>query len=167
MENLVSFDFDSTLIHTPTPESGKELWEKETGSSWCGRGWWGNPESLNLNIFYPPVNQWVYKFYKQYSEDTNSHCFLATGRVEKLRGAVINVLKLHDIEIDLYCNPGMDTYLFKARLFTNLIDRYKPKKFILFDDRHEHLIKFVNEWAPKQKVPVEVIDVINKKYLLK
>lgn len=166
MENLVAFDFDSTLIHTPTPESGKEHWEKETGSSWAGRGWWGNPESLNLNIFYPPVNQWVYKFYKQYSEDTNSHCFLATGRVEKLRGAVIKVLKLHDIDIDLYCNPGMDTYLFKARLFTNLIDRYKPKKFIMFDDRHEHLVKFVNEWAPKQKVPIEIIDVINKKKLI-
>lgn len=166
MENLVAFDFDSTLIHTPTPETGKSHWEKETGSSWCGRGWWGNPESLNLNIFYPPVNQWVYKYYKTYSEDINSHCFLATGRLEKLRNSVINVLKLHDIEIDLYCNPGIDTYTFKARLFTNLINKYKPNKFIIFDDRHEHLVKFVNEWAPKQKVNIEIIDVINKKKLI-
>lgn len=166
MENLVAFDLDGTLIHTPTPESGKAYWEKETGSSWAGRGWWGNPESLNLNIFYPPVNQWVYKYFEKYSNDTNSYCFLATGRVEKLRNAVLKVLKLHNIDIDLYCNPGMDTYLFKAKLFSSMIEKYKPNKFIMFDDRHEHLVRFVNEWAPKQKISIEIIDVINKTKLI-
>ena len=166
MENLVAFDLDGTLVHTPTPESGKAHWEKETSSSWCGRGWWGNPESLNLKIFYPPLNEWVYKYYKQYTEDENSYCFIATGRLEKIRTSVEKVLELHNIDIELYCNYGMDTYLFKTRLFTDMIKKHKPKKFILFDDRHEHLVKFVNEWAPKQSVPIEVIDVINKKKLI-
>jgi hypothetical protein len=59
VKKLVSFDFDGTLIHTPTPESGKEHWEKTTGLSWQGRGWWGNAESLNTNVFHPPLNRYT------------------------------------------------------------------------------------------------------------
>jgi hypothetical protein len=35
----------------------------------------------------------------------------------------------------------------------------------MYDDRHEHLDKFV-EWGKYQKIKVTIIDVINKKQLL-
>ena len=163
---LVCFDFDGTLIHTNTPETGRVEWEKKTGLSWAGRGWWGNPESLNTNVFHPPVNQWVYNQFLKYQSDKNNYVFIATGRLAKLERQVQKVLDLHDIKCDLYCNTGGETFNFKKHLFETLIDSYpSAKELIMFDDRHEHLIQFV-EWGKKQSIKVTIIDVINKKILL-
>ena len=41
----------------------------------------------------------------------------------------------------------------------------KANELIMFDDRHEHLYKFV-EWGKLQPIKVTIIDVINKKILL-
>lgn len=162
IKKLVSFDFDGTLIHTPTPEGGRPEWERATGLSWQGRGWWGNPESLNTKIFYPPVNQWVYDKFLQYQSDDSNYVFIATGRLKKLEPHVERVLKLHDIDCDLYCNTGGDTFNFKCYLFESLIKKYpSADELIMFDDRHEHLHKFV-EWAKRQPIKVTIIDVINK-----
>jgi hypothetical protein len=163
---LVSFDFDGTLIHTPTPESGKSEWEKKTGLSWAGRGWWGNKESLNTNVFYPPVNQWVYNYYEKYLQDEENYVFIATGRLHRLENSVQKVLDLHGISCDLYCNTGGDTFNFKRHLFETLIkNNPNATELIMFDDRHEHLYQFV-EWAKRQPITVKVIDVINKKTLI-
>lgn len=162
IKKLASFDFDGTLIHTPTPEGGRPEWERATGLSWQGRGWWGNPESLNTKIFYPPVNQWVYDKFLQYQSDDSNYVFIATGRLKKLEPHVKRVLKLHDIDCDLYCNTGGDTFNFKCYLFESLIKKYRSAdELIMFDDRHEHLHKFV-EWAKRQPIKVTIIDVINK-----
>jgi hypothetical protein len=92
--------------------------------------------------------------------------FIATGRLQKLKPHVERVLKLHGIDCDLYCNTGGDTFNFKCYLFESLI-RNNPKadELIMFDDRHEHLDKFI-EWGKKQPIKVTIIDVINKKTLL-
>jgi hypothetical protein len=162
VKKLVSFDFDGTLIHTPTPESGKEHWEKTTGLSWQGRGWWGNAESLNTNVFHPPLNEWVYREFQKYESDPTCYVFIATGRLQKLERQVQSVLDLHDIDCDLYCNTGGDTFNFKCHLFETLIEHYKhAEELIMFDDRHEHLIKF-KEWAKNQSIKITIIDVINK-----
>jgi hydroxymethylpyrimidine pyrophosphatase-like HAD family hydrolase len=161
---LVSFDFDGTMIHTPTPEIGKPEWEKATGLSWQGRGWWGNPESLNLNVFYPPVNQWVYKHYVTEKSNPNAYVFIATGRLSRLEKRVLDVLKLHNLKFDdVYCNTGGETLKFKCYLFEKLI-RENPKatELTMYDDRHEHIMEFIN-WAKRQPIKVNIIDVINKK----
>lgn len=169
-KKIVCFDFDGTLINTPTPEFGREEWERATGLHWQGRGWWGNAESLNTNIFYPPINGWVYKFYEKYMNDPNSYVFMATGRLSRLQKNVLDVLDLHDIKfkpsIDnhhgVYCNTGGETFNFKSRLFENKIRQIpSANEFIMFDDRNEHLKKF-EIWAEKQPIPVTIIDVINK-----
>jgi hypothetical protein len=163
---LVSFDFDGTLIHTPTPETGRGEWEKKTGLSWAGRGWWGNRESLNTNVFYPPVNQWVYNQFEKYLADDENYVFIATGRLDRLKVSVQKVLDLHGISCDLYCNTGGDTFNFKCHLFETLIkNNPKATELIMFDDRHEHLHQFVN-WAKKQPIDVTIIDVINKKTMI-
>lgn len=165
-DKLICFDFDGTLIHTPTPETGRDEWEKATGLSWQGRGWWGNAESLNTKIFYPPVNQWVYNQFLNYQSDDKNYVFIATGRLQKLERHVQKVLDLHDIKCDLFCNTGGETFNFKRHLFEKIIsENPSAKEFIMYDDRHEHLDRFV-EWGKFQKIKVTIIDVINKKQLL-
>ncbi len=162
---LVSFDFDGTLIHTPTPETGRPEWEKKTGLSWAGRGWWGNAESLNTKVFYPPVNQWVYNHFEKYLLSDDNYVFIATGRLHRLERSVKRVLALHNISCDLYCNTGGDTFNFKCHLFETLIkNNPKTTELVMFDDGHEHLYQFV-EWAKKQPIDVKIIDVVNKKIL--
>ena len=164
---LVCFDFDGTLIHTPTPEAGKPEWEKQTGLSWQGRGWWGNPESLNLNVFHPPVNQWVFNHFIKETSDPDAYVFLATGRLHKLEKQVLDVLELHDIKFDdVFCNTGGETFKFKCLLFEKIIKQNPDAtEFVLFDDREEHLLKF-KDWAKNQPIDIKIIDVINKTTVL-
>ena len=60
MKKLVSFDFDKTMCFTPEPEEGKVIFKNKTGLDWPHRGWWGRSETLNLEIFSIPINQYVY-----------------------------------------------------------------------------------------------------------
>ena len=48
---LAVFDFDGTLIDTPLPEFGKQEYKDKTGEEWPHAGWWGQPLSLDSEIF--------------------------------------------------------------------------------------------------------------------
>lgn len=160
------FDFDKTMCHTPEPETGRDVWEKATGLSFQGRGWWGNAESLNTDIFYIPVNDWVYKKYLEVINDENAYVILCTGRLIRLETHVRKILKNNELEFhDVFCNTGGETFNFKKYLFEKIIkENPDAVEFTMYDDRHEHLGKFV-EWAKIQPIKVNVIDVINKKQL--
>ena len=159
---LISFDFDDTLCHTPLPEDGKEIWFEKTGTEWPHRGWWSKPESLDLNVFDIPINDWVYQKYLEAVTNESVYLIMATGRIEPLRKEVEIVLNHHNLSFDeVYLNFGGDTFNFKTRLFENLINKIKPEEFIMYDDRQEHLPKF-EEWALTQPCKVTVVDVVNK-----
>lgn len=168
---LVCFDFDGTLFYTPEPDNGRDIWEKETGTIFPGSGWWANPESLNTNIFYIPINEWVYSYYKKYIEDNSCYVFLASGRLKKLENKVLEILELNNIKFKpswdsktgVYCNTGGKTLKFKLDLFSKKIsENPEVSEFIIFEDRSEHILNFI-EWAKEQKIKVTIIDVINKK----
>jgi len=171
IKKIYCFDFDKTLIHTQEPEEGRKLWLKETGEIFPHpTGWWAKSESLDLKIFYPAINGWTYKYYTEAIKEEDAHVILATGRLDKLKKEVQAVLDFHDLKFDeVHCNWGGETYRFKTRLFESII-RKNPTatEIILYDDRHEHLVKFV-EWAKgieaKFKITVTIIDVVNKKQL--
>jgi len=183
---LICFDFDKTLIHTMEPEEGRQIWLREKGENFPHpTGWWSKPETLDLEVFYPTVNQWTIKRYAEAISDSDNYVFIATGRMEKLKPLVEKILiSEHVIEQtkkylgekskgiivdDVFCNWGSETYKFKTRLFEGII-RKNPKatEFILYDDRHEHLVKFV-EWAAiiesQYSIKVSIIDVLNTKQL--
>lgn len=161
LKKIYSFDFYATLFYTPEPEEGKKVFKRETGIDWPHKGWWSKKETLDQEIFYIPINEWVYKQYLNcISED--SMIILATGRIEKLRNEVESILSNHNLVFDeVHLNPGMDTYLFKQRLFERLIDKHKPDLFTMYDDRVEHLIKF-KEWAKTQTCQIDIIDINRK-----
>lgn len=163
IKRIVSYDFDGTLCFTPEPIEGEKIWKRETGTDWPYTGWWSKKETLDLNIFDIPVNQFVYNKYLQdvvrQEEDKDTFILLATGRLERLRKEVELVLNHHNLSFDMVAlNPGMNTYTFKTRLFEKLINEYNPDVFVMYDDRHEHLVNF-EKWAENQPCRVEIIDV--------
>lgn len=164
-KRLISFDFDDTLCHTPKPEEGELIWKQKTGTDWPYNGWWGRSESIDPEIFYIPLNQWVYKKYLEAVSDPDNYVILATGRLRKKEGMLENVMKIlnqHNLSFDeIHLNWGGDTYNFKTKLFEEKIEELGVKEFVMYDDRHEHLVRF-NEWATDHHVTVKVVDVVNK-----
>jgi hypothetical protein len=163
IKRIVSYDFDGTMCFTPGHIEGEKIWKEKTSTDWPYTGWWSKKETLDLNIFDIPVNQFVYRKYLEdmvrKEEEKDTFVLLATGRLERLRKEVEKVLNYHNLSFDMVAlNTGGDTYHFKTKLFEKLIREYNPEVFVMYDDRHEHLVKF-EEWAKKQPCRVEIIDV--------
>lgn len=168
---LICFDFDKTLIHTMEPEQGREIWLKEKGENFPHpTGWWSKPESMDIDIFYPAINMWTYKHYLEAISDKDNYVFIATGRMEKLKNEVDRILEFHDFKFsDVFCNWGGETFKFKTRLFEQIMRKYpEATEFVLYDDRYEHLVKFI-KWAEEAekiyKIPITIIDIVNKKQI--
>jgi hypothetical protein len=172
-DKLEVFDFDGTFFHTTDQHEGKRIWLEKTGLVWPYNGWWGKSETLNPDIFYSPVNQWVLSKYKAAMDDPKTCVILATGRLKKvanMRTYIEMILDENGITFDemgdgnagIYLNWGGDTFMFKTKLFEQLMSKLKVKDLIMYDDRHEHIVKF-KEWAIGQRADVTIIDVTNKK----
>ena len=168
-KKLISFDFDKTLFHTPEPEFGKDIFLEKTGKVWPHRGWWGKPETLDMNIFDIPLNQWVYSKYVEFSDIEENFMILATGRLMKVDGMFDNVNKILDknsIEFnEVHLNWGGDTLKFKLKLFEQKIQSLGVEEFIMFDDRELHLIQFqewANDFSKKNNIKITIVDVISK-----
>lgn len=161
---IYAFDFDGTLFDTPDPEIGKPIFKEKTGLDWPHRGWWSKRESLDTKIFKIKPIDWVYSEYlKATSKD--DMVIMATGRMESLRIEVDHILKKNGVEFDkVYLNPGMDTYVYKTRVFSGLIEKHSPDKFVMYDDRDSHLEKFI-DWAKTQPCEIDIIDVKIKKVI--
>lgn len=164
-KRLICFDFDDTLFHTPLPEEGKIVWKEKTGTEWPHRGWWGKPESIDDEIFDIPRNEWTYQRYLEAVADPDAYVILATGRLDKvpgMRSSVEKILRDNNIEFDeVHLNWGSDTFIFKCNLLERTIKKLGVKELKFYDDRAEHLPKFV-EWAKEQDIKSEIIDVVNK-----
>ena len=158
------FDFDGTFFYTPEPEEGKKIFKSRFGFDWPHRGWWSKKESLDQNTFHIPMNQWVYREYQK-AVSENDMLILATGRMEKLRKEVEIILNDNNLKFHgIYLNPGMDTFLFKTKLFENLIKNHSAESLTMYDDRSEHLIKF-RDWRKTQTCLIDII-YINRKIKL-
>lgn len=164
-KTLYCFDFDGTLVHSPMPHEGKDIWLKETGIVWPYNGWWGKSESLDSDVFFVAKHEWVYQRYLEAVADEDNYTIMATGRLEKVSGMRKNVEKIlnqHNLSFEeIHLNWGGDTFKFKTKLFEQLIEKTNCDNFIMYDDRHEHLVKF-REWAKEQDCEVTVVDIVNK-----
>ena len=164
-KRLICFDFDDTLFHTPLPEDGKEIWKEKTGTEWPHKGWWGKPESIDDSVFDIPKNEWTYQRYLEAVADPDAYVILATGRLAKVPGMKEKIERLlikNNINFDeVHLNWGSDTFIFKCNLLERTIKKLGVKELKFYDDRAEHLPKFV-EWAKEQDIKSEIIDVVNK-----
>lgn len=165
-KRLVTYDFDSTLFHTPCEEEGRKIWKEKVGYNFPYNGWWGKSESIDPEIFHIPLNQWVYRKYLEDVSNSENYVILATGRLAKVKGMRKNldaILNSNNISFDeVHLNWGGDTFNFKTKLFEELSAKLKVKEILMYDDRHEHLCKFYN-WAEEQPVDIHIVDVVHKR----
>lgn len=97
---LAVFDFDGTLIDSPEPEMGKAQWSEKMGKPYPHLGWWGKPESLDLNVFdIKPFPSVLLQLKKELSTP-NTYVIILTSRIEKLRPQVEAVLAANKIKVD-------------------------------------------------------------------
>ena len=135
------FDFDHTLYQTPLPtEENRELllihknYEKS--------GWWGRPESLDIELFKITPNAWVFEKYKKHTESGHFKA-LMTGRIRKLKSEVNKVIEQDGLIFDEYhlCDRRR-TIEFKKEMIYDIAERVKPTEIFFYDDRTEHIPTF-------------------------
>jgi hypothetical protein len=147
---LAFFDFDGTLIATPLPDVGKGIYKNVTGNDWPHVGWWGQPLSLDTDIFDIKPIPSVVSDYKKEKSDTNTIVVMLTGRMVKLSGEVKKILDQHNLHFDEYhYNRGGSTEVSKIKTMETLLEKYKDVVEIqMWDDRLEHIPIF-EDWGKK------------------
>ena len=148
---LAVFDFDGTLVDTPLPEFGKKEYREKTGKDWPFPGWWGQPLSLDMNVFEMPTVPMVMSAYKKEKTNPNTGMIMLTGRMIKLGDKVKDILDAKGLKFDEYhYNNGGSTDVAKLRTLDSLLKKYQQVKTVeMWDDRDEHLPIF-QEWGDRK-----------------
>jgi HAD domain family 1 in Swiss Army Knife RNA repair proteins len=162
------FDFDSTLVRTPTPEEGALAYLEATGEAWPRKGWWGHADSLGEAVLPTPlpVARIIRTVFDELEEvmlrSQTSAAVVVTGRLSKLRAPVLRVLDdaatVHSGEpfihsSAVFTNPGgLATMAFKTLLMKRLLSEGPPelrnvKELHIWEDRQEHATHFATVFA--------------------
>ena len=141
-EELHVFDFDGTLVDTPTPKEGMRSYEIATGREWPFQGWWGRAESLE-----PPLTMASGPALDEYRESAANATVarvMMTGRRGKLRQSVEAVMRSFDINCHehIFNCTGHDTLSYKQNELRRLVKKYKPKRVRIWEDRISHAREF-------------------------
>lgn len=100
IKRLAVFDFDGTLMDSPMSETGKTQWSEKMGKPYPFSGWWGKPESLDLQVFDIKPFPSVLKQLKKEIDIPGTYVIILTSRMEKLRPQVQAVLDVNNIKVD-------------------------------------------------------------------
>jgi len=154
---IAIFDFDGTLMDTPSPEVGKIEWEEKTGKEYPHRGWWSKRESLDTTVFdINPIKDTVLEYLAEY-EDPNTLVIMLTGRLSNQADQVEDILNSQGIIFDEYHykNDG-DTLSSKLNTIRSLLNRYPNVNFIeVYEDKEPHAIGF-EEWGKENNIDIKV-----------
>lgn len=146
---LVVWDFDGTIMDTPLPEDGKQVWFEKTNKKWEHKGWWSYPETLNMDVFDIQPIPSVKAEYDKFSKQDGVINILLTGRLERLRPEVVKILNVHNLIFDEYLlNTGGSTDYFKMKTMEAMVKKYSVDNIIMFDDRLDHKPLF-ESWGEK------------------
>ena len=150
-KKLTIWDFDGTLVDTALPEEGKKIYKEKTGKDWPHAGWWGQPMSLDMNIFDMPTINSVIGDYKKEIQDPNTMVVMVTGRMVKLSDLVKDILNKYGLKFHEYhFNRGGSTEIAKKKTFDQILSQNPTiKEVTLFDDREEHIPIF-QAWGDEQ-----------------
>lgn len=138
---LSVFDFDGTLIDTPLPEEGKKIYKEKTGKDWPHAGWWGQPMSLDMQVFEMPTITNVINDYKKETKNPDTMIVMVTGRMVKLTDLVKDILNRHGLKFHEYhFNRGGSTESAKKKTFDQILTQHPSiKEVSIYDDREEHI----------------------------
>jgi len=149
------FDFDGTLMDSPTPEIGVPLYKKITGKDWVGKGWWGNIESLSV-FDIKPIEK-TKKLYDYYTTIPNSVNILMTNRIPKFESIVKE--KLQEYYIFDYYDFKNDHREKPDRINDILKNNPSIKTINIFDDMDEQIIKFEKFKSQNPQLNIKIIRI--------
>lgn len=95
-----AIDFDGTLGDSPMPDVGKKIYKEKTGKDYPHKGWWGRPESLDIEMFDIKPFKTLLNIVNEANADSNSYVIILTSRMEKLRPQLQAVLDANNIKVD-------------------------------------------------------------------
>jgi len=164
MENfkkLSVFDFDGTLVNSPLPEEGKKEYKEKTGEYWPHAGWWGQPLSLDSEIFDINIIPSVIRAYLKEINDSNTMVVMVTGRINKLSGLVKKILDDNGLKFHEYhFNNGGSTESAKKKTFDKILSENPSiTEMEVWDDRLEHIPVF-QAWGD-EKLESDRLDKFN------
>jgi len=141
VKRLIAFDFDKTLMQTPEPEEGMEIWREKTGTIYPKIGWWSKPESLDLDVFDIKPFPKVLNVLRKEMLNPESYVIILTSRIEKLRPNVQAVLDANQIDVHkLDMNQGKEV---KGDKILNYIKEFPDLEEInVYDDREKDIISY-------------------------
>jgi hypothetical protein len=149
---LSVFDFDGTLIDTPLPSNGPDIYQQKTGKPWPHGGWWSKLASLDSKVFDMPVIPSVKKLYDIERAKKDTLVVMITGRIKSSKvdfsPVVKSILDSKGFHFDMYLfNTGGETGDVKIKYFNDILKDYPSiKDVLLVDDRVEHVSRF-QEWG--------------------
>ncbi|NIQ15290.1 MAG: hypothetical protein GTO02_13120 [Candidatus Dadabacteria bacterium] len=159
INKIAIFDFDDTLVFTPTPEEGKPAYQSATGEPWPHQGWWGQTKSMEPPVFNKEpekLNQNVAKAFHTFRDDPHTYVVVMTGRIAKFENRVKEILNHYGIHPDEYFFRGQkdiaqhqdyprkgDTFDYKAFVVINRLMSPQIQVVEIFDDREEHIPRFL------------------------
>lgn len=135
---VVFYDFDGTLMDSPLPDPGKNIYREKTGKVYPHQGWWGRPESLDLNVFDIQTNPEIESLFRKDASDPNTRVVLLTNRLSKLSEPIKKILDKHNMTFDHYSfkNDGREK---GERIYDILKSKYPETEFVEFyDDDIKH-----------------------------
>lgn len=138
------WDFDGTLVDTPTPDTGEAEYKQKTGKDWPHKGWWSRPESLDTSIFDMPIIPSVIAAYQSEKQNPQALMVMLTGRLRRLSNEVEKILAMKGLRFDQYLyNNGGNTLQSKIASLDQLLATYQNvKSLAVWDDRTEHVDSF-------------------------
>ena len=137
---LIIFDFDDTLFFTPN-KTEKNLEKVNKNRENKITGWWGRPESLDLNLFDIPINP---SMRSVYMDNITARKILVTGRIKRCSSMVKKILDKNEIYLDkLYFCDHRKTVDFKLDIFEKEITAMSYGEVEIYDDRKEHIDDFL------------------------
>jgi FMN phosphatase YigB (HAD superfamily) len=137
------FDFDGTLVDTPLKEEGMAIFQEKTGNKWPHRGWWGQPDSLDTDIFEMPLVPSVKADYDALKDDEGTYKVLLTGRRDIMGDKVKEILDTHGLDFaEYHFNTGGATETIKMRVMSKLINKFPDAELHIWEDRVEHIAIF-------------------------
>jgi tRNA nucleotidyltransferase/poly(A) polymerase len=139
LKKVAFYDFDGTLMDSPMPNPGKEIYHKKTGNVYPHQGWWGREESLDLNVFDIETNAEIESRFREDVSDPNTHVILLTNRLSKLSESIKKVLNKHNMVFNHYSFKS-DNREKGERIYDILKSNYPETVLVEFyDDDIKHI----------------------------
>lgn len=159
IKKLEVYDFDGTLVNTPLPDAGKTEYYNKTGKEWPHKGWWGQPDSLNMDVFNIKTNPDVISDYKKGFNNPETGVIMLTGRIKELKTYVENILTSLGLKFDGYFySTGGRTEDAKVNTLNTLLNNYPNIEEVeMWEDRVSHIAIF-EQWGKEKCLAGQIKD---------